>query len=114
MWVPTADEITYYKRIGGNEEGADDYYKDMLPLMLEHINDECTQAFESNALPANVKLFLAQSIAYLSNVEHGLKSESVSSVSFSYDFSEIPKAITGLLVKYGYGNPKNGARFHVL
>lgn len=114
MWIPTEDEITYYKRIGGNEAADDAYYRDMLPLMLEHINEECTQVFELNELPANVKLFLANSIAFFSNVEHGLKSEHVNSVIYTYDFSTLPKTITDLLAKYGYGRSRNGARFHVL
>lgn len=111
MW-PSNEEIAYYKRIGNNETATDEYYNDMLQLVLEHVNEECVEQFTPPDLPANVKLFLAQSIAFFYNMEPGLKSESVSSVSYSFDFSQLPVGITGLLGKYGYGSKRNYAKFH--
>ena len=112
MW-PTVNDITYYKRIGKLEED-DTYVADMLPLLLEHINSECVVEFTAPDLPANVKLFLAQSLAFFSAAQPGLESEKMGSVSFSYNFKELPVALKDLLSQYGYGRKRSGARFHVL
>lgn len=113
MWIPTEEEIAYYKRLGQNPDADDAYYADMLPLLLEHVNEECTQTFSPTELPGNVRLFLANAVTFYSNASFGLKSESVDDVTFSYDFDKLPGTLTGLLAKYGYGRSGMGARFHV-
>lgn len=113
-WDVTADELVYYKRNAQFEEDvSDDYIKDQLNLLLGHINDECTVQFTPPNLPSNVTLFLIGAMQFFQSAQHGLKSERMGSVSFSYDFGTLPKSLTDLLLMYGYSHKRNGARFHV-
>lgn len=114
MWTPTADEIAYYKRNAKLDNVSDEYITDQLPLLLEHVNEECEVQFNHSNLPANVKMFIIGALNYFGSAQYGLESEKMGSVSFSYDFSEMPKSLKDLLAKYGYGRKRNGARYHVL
>lgn len=115
MWKPTADEIAYYKRNARLESASDEYITDQLPLLLEHINEECSNVeFKYENLPANVKMFLFGALNFLHSAQYGVKSEKMGSVSFTYDYDNIPANLTGLLSKYGYKRSQNGARYHVL
>ena len=111
MWVLTPTEIAYFKRIG-QCEGVDDLYvSDMIPLLFDHVNEECAKEFTVESMTASVKLFLAQALAFFSVMQPGLEGERVGSVSFNYDFSKLPDTITGLLSQYGYGKKRGIARF---
>lgn len=114
MWVPTPDEITYYKRIGQCADLDDQYVIDTLPLILEMAQSECTVEFSYPNLPSNVKLFLAHSLQFYGAAQPGLKSERMGTVSYSYDFAKLPSYISDFLANFGYGRKRNGARFHVL
>lgn len=108
MRQPTNEEVTQIKRLAQDEEANDTYYSDMIPIVLEHINDNITEAFKDDytALPGTVKLFIAQTIRFFNSAEFGLESEKMGSVSYSYDYTTLPVAITNLLTKYGYGLKK--------
>lgn len=105
-WIPSTEEITYYKGLNQDKASNEDYYKSMLPLLLEKVNEDYTQSFDHINLPANVKLFLAKATQFYSG-SPGLKSRSMGTVSYSFDFSELPETITGLLVRY------RKAKYHV-
>lgn len=113
-WEVTAEELAYYKRNAQlGDDVDDDYIKDQLNLMLGHVNDECTVQFKAPDIPANVKLFIIGSIQFFQSAQHGLKSEKMGSVAFSYDFTALPKTLTDMLLMYGYGRKRTGAKFHV-
>ena len=114
MRTPTTEEIAQIKRLAQDEETSDTYYEDMIPIVLEHINDNITEPFEDDytALPGTVKLFIAQTVGYFAQAAFGVKSEKMGSVSFSYDYSKLPASITGLLSKYGYGQDDGTVTFY--
>lgn len=106
QWVPTAEEIAYYKGLNQDKAANEDYYASMLPLLLEKVNEDCSQSFVPNNIPANVKIFLAKATQFYSGAT-GLKSRSMGTVSYSFDFNELPKSITDLLARY------RKAKYHV-
>lgn len=114
-WIPTQDEIDYFKRLARDPNGDDEYYEMMLPLLLEWVNAETCQNFTHDDLPATVKLFLAQAVKLMGSNTNGLKSKKMGSVSYTLqDFGTTLSGLTGMLAMYGFGRKKNGARFHVL
>ena len=99
-WIPTDEEVRQYKSLNQDKSANEDYYKVMLPIILESVNDEYNQCFEPSNLPGVVKLFLAKAIQFYSGAGSGVKSRSMGSVSYSYDFSNLPSTITSLLARY--------------
>lgn len=105
-WVPSDEEITYYKGLNQDKASNGEYYRSVLPLLLEKVNEDYNQSFEHTSVPSNVKLFLAKATQFYSGFP-GLKSRSMGTVSYSFDFSELPQSITGLLARY------RKAKYHV-
>ena len=106
QWVPTTEEIAYYKGLNQDKATNGDYYASMLPLLLEKVNEDYNQSFEPFNIPANVKLFLAKATQFYSGAI-GMKSRSMGTVSYSFDFNELPNSLTDLLERY------RKAKFHV-
>lgn len=98
-WIPTEDEIKFYKSLNKDKQANDEYYRAMLPVLLEYVNEEYRQNFKPDSLPGSVKLFLAKAIEFYSN-KAGLESRRMGTVSYSFKLSELPKSITDLLIKY--------------
>lgn len=98
-WIPTEDEVAYYKTINQDKSANEDTYKVMLPLLLEKLNEDYDQSFSSPNLPANVKIFLAKATQFFTG-NTGLKSRSMGTVSYSFDFQKLPSTITDLLARY--------------
>lgn len=113
MRVPTNEEVAEIKRLAKDEETSDVYYKDMIPIVLEHVNDNIEVPFndEYATLPGTVKLFIALTINYFAEAAFGVKSEKMGSASFTYDYSKLPASITNLLSKYGYGADDRKVKF---
>lgn len=106
MWTPTDEEVTYYKTLAQDKTPNEEYYKVMLPLLLDKVNEDYNQSFTSETAPANVKIFMAKATQFLGG-NAGLKSRKMGSVSYSFNFSELPSYLTDLLVRY------RKAKFHV-
>lgn len=106
MWTVTDEDVTYYATLGQVKKPNADYYKTMLPILLEKVNEDYNTKFTPDELPANIKLFLAKAISFYSG-HAGLKSRRMGSVSYSYDFNEMPTFITDLLRGY------RKAKYHV-
>lgn len=106
MWTVTDDEVTYYATLGQVKKPNADYYKVMLPLLLEKVNEDYGTKFKHTDLPANVKIFLAKAIAFYAG-HTGLKSRKMGSVSYTFDFTELEGSITSLLQGY------RKAKYHV-
>ncbi|QCR33129.1 hypothetical protein [Lysinibacillus sp. SGAir0095] len=98
-WTPTAEEVEQFKTLNQDKSANEDYYKVMLPILLETVNDEYNQCFEPSNLPGAVKLFLAKATQFYS-MNSGLKSRSMGSVSYDFDFANLPSSITSLLTRY--------------
>lgn len=105
-WTLTDEEVAYYKSLNQDQKANGEYYKTMLPILLELVNHECDQNFKPDALPGNVKLFLAKAALFYS-MGTGVKSRKMGSVSYSYELSELPVSITTLLNRY------RKAKYHV-
>lgn len=105
-WTPTDEEIAEYKALNQDKSNDDAYYKVMLPILLESVNEEYNQSFKPDNLPGAVKLFLAKATQFYAN-NTGLKSRKMGTVSYSYDFSNLPSSISGLLDRY------RKAKYHV-
>lgn len=106
-WIPTPDEIAVFKALNQDKKANDDYYKVMLPILLESVNEEYNQCFEPGELPGAVKLFLAKAVQFYSGVGSGVKSRSMGTVSYDYDFTNLPSSVTVLLARY------RKAKYHV-
>lgn len=108
-WIPTDEEIKSFKLLGGDKStGNEDYYREMLPLQLEMLNDQLCQKFTSDTLPASIKLYLSKAVGFFAK-DGNLKSRSMGTVSYSWDNSELPFSVTKLLKGY---NKCSGGRFH--
>lgn len=110
MRKPTNEEVLHFQSLAQDERGDKTYYENMIPIILEHINKRIQiEPFNDDdylLLPGDVRLFIAKTVTWFGNAEFGLKSESVSSVSFTYDFAQLPDALTDLLSDYGYSTAK--------
>lgn len=106
MWAVTDDDVKYYATLGQVKKPNVDYYKAMLPVLLDKVNEDYNTCFTPENMPPNVKLFLAKAVPFFSGAS-GLKSRKMGSVSYSFDFNDMPAAITDLLKRY------RKARFHV-
>ncbi|WP_107839446.1 hypothetical protein [Metasolibacillus meyeri] len=110
MWNPTAEEIAYYKKIANDKNATnDEYYEVMLPLVLDMLNEQLCQKFTQDTLPSSLKIFLAKATNFFGG-NGALKSRSMGSVSYSFNFTELPSALTDLLTPY---NACRKAKFHV-
>ena len=98
-WVPTPEELTYYKTLNHDSAANESYYQVMLPLLLEKVNEDYNQSFTPTNLPANVKLFLAKAVQFYGGAV-GLKSRRMGTVSYAFDFSTLPSSIMDLLARY--------------
>lgn len=98
-WIPTDEEVAYFKALNRDNSKDDDYYKAMLPLLLEMVNKRYNQRFKPDKLPADVKLFLAKATEFF-KMQQGLKARRMDDVSYTYEISELPKSITNLLINY--------------
>lgn len=105
-WIPSDEEIKYYKALNQDKASNEEYYASMLPILLEKVNEDYCLSIEPESLPANVKLFLAKATQFYSGPT-GLKSRSMGTVSYSFDFSNLPQSITDLLARY------RKAKYHV-
>lgn len=99
-WIPSDEEVAYYKALNQDKSDNSDYYKMMLPLLLENVNEEYNQNFDPTNLPGGIKIFLAKAVQFYANSGSGLTSRSMGSVSYSFDFSTLPSTLTDLLTKY--------------
>lgn len=105
-WVPTPAEIQEFKTLNQDKSNNDEYYKVMLPILLDSVNEEYNQSFKPDNLPGAVKLFLAKATQFYA-MNTGLKSRKMGTVSYSFDFSNLPTSITDLLNRY------RKAKYHV-
>lgn len=109
-WTPTDEEIKYYKVICGDKSSTnDEFYKVMLPLVLDMLNDQLCQKFTPTTLPSALKIFLAKSTNFFSG-NGALKGRSMGTVSYTFDFGTLPSALTDLLKPY---DACRKAKFHV-
>lgn len=99
-WIPSDEEVAYYKSLNQDKSKNEDYYKVMLPIVLDNVNEEYNQNFNQANLPGAVKLFLAKAVQFYSNSGSGLKSRSMGTISYTFDFSTLPSTLTGLLARY--------------
>lgn len=105
-WIVTDEEVNYYATLANAKKVNADYYKAMLPLLLKKVNEDYKTKFVHTDLPANVEIFLAKAVAFYSGAT-GLKSRKMGSVSYSYNFDELPATLTSLLEGY------RKAKYHV-
>ncbi|WP_416144908.1 phage head-tail connector protein [Planococcus koreensis] len=98
------DEIKSINGISAEVTKHDDYYRTMLPMLLEvvvgHTNNTFGGVYPDGSinLPGPVKIYLAKALER-SLMTTGLKSRSMGSVSYSYDTS-VPKELEGFLAPY--------------
>lgn len=80
-----------------NTDKHDPYLIEMLPIMIEHAEDQCRTSF-GDELPGGVKLFVVNAIKFNMNPP-GLKSRSMGEVSYSYN-TDFPPNIMRYLAPY--------------
>ncbi|KXZ17897.1 hypothetical protein AXI59_01210 [Bacillus nakamurai] len=92
-------DIQQVKRmIGITTDKHDAYLSEIVPILIEVAADKCKNTFDPKALPAGVKMFVAEATEY-NMTPSGLSGRSMGDVSYSYN-TEFPQDIIKNLYPY--------------
>ncbi|MEH6941523.1 phage head-tail connector protein [Bacillus sp. JJ722] len=99
MWVPTNEEVAEYKRLNQEKSAKkDDYYRSMIPIVLDIASGYCNQNFEHEMIPPKVKLFIAK-VTQFNEQKAGRSSRKMGTVSEAYEV-EVPKSFYKFIAPY--------------
>ncbi|MBT2661943.1 hypothetical protein [Bacillus sp. ISL-45] len=104
MYKPTDDEVKEIMLINGESRTEQmEHYRTMLPLLFDHVKEECNNTFgdsetTSPVIPGGVKIFMAKAIEFYQN-KTGLRNRSMGTVSYSFE-SELPRSLYNNLRAY--------------